>query len=191
MLVTVLTDWISVALHVDRAAWNGATGAIIALLALVTVLVAAAGIGVIRASRLVADLHDGPPGTDWFSDLVAAAELYASWLGPLKMLGVRAIRWLDRRVVNTIRKDPVIAAGGAALVFGGLLALNTLLRAGPRTGHLARCRRRGKRDVRFPGRGRRIRAVGRNRSPGGGDTAADHRCGRDRVHRRTGRSCLS
>jgi hypothetical protein len=131
MLVTVLTDWISVALHVDRAAWNGATGAIIALLALVTLLVAAAGIGVVRASRLVGDLHDGSPGTDWFSDLVAAAELYASWLGPLKMLGVRAIRWLDRRVVNTIRKDPVIAAGGAALVFGGLLALNTLLRAGP------------------------------------------------------------
>ncbi|HEY6782591.1 MAG TPA: hypothetical protein VI296_05085 [Candidatus Dormibacteraeota bacterium] len=131
MLVTVLTDWISVVVQGDHAAWNGTTAAIIALLALVTVLVAAAALVVVRASLLVNDRRDDSTGTDWFSDLVAAAELYASWLGPLKVLGVRVIRWLDRRVVDTIRKDPVIAASAAALGFGALLALNTLLREGP------------------------------------------------------------
>jgi hypothetical protein len=130
MLLTALTDWVSVVLQVDRVAWNGTTAAIIALLGLVTALVAAAGFEVARASLLVNDLRDGSLGMDWFSDLVAAAELYASWLGPLKIVGVRVIRWLDRRVVDTIRKDPVIAASGAALAFGALLALNTLLREG-------------------------------------------------------------
>lgn len=131
MLVTVLTDWISVAVQADRTSWNGTTTTIIALLALVTGLVGAAVLMVVRVSLLVNDLRDDSTGTDWFSDLVAAAELYASWLGPLKALGVRVIRWLDRRVVDTIRKDPVIAASAAALGFGALLALNTLLREGP------------------------------------------------------------
>ncbi len=131
MLITVLTDWTSVALQVGRATWNGTTAATIVVLALVSVLVLAAGVMHLRATRLVRDLRDGSRGTDWFTDLVAAAELSANWLGPLKVLGVRAIRWLDRRVVGTIRRDPVIAACGAGVAFGVLLALNTLLREGP------------------------------------------------------------
>src|ERR1019366_864594 len=130
MLITVGTDWTSVALQVDQHTWNGTTPPVIVGLAVVTALAVAAGIAQLRAWRLVRDLRDGAPGTDWFSDLVAAAELYAGWLGPLKVLAVRIIRWLDRRVVGAIRKDPVIAAGGPAVAFGLLLALNTLLREG-------------------------------------------------------------
>jgi hypothetical protein len=130
MVVTVGADWTSVVLQVDRATWNGTTAPVIVGLAVVTALAVAAGIAQVRAWRLVRDLRDGAPGTDWFSDLVTAAELYAGWLGPLKVLAVRIIRWLDRRVVGAIRKDPVIAAGGAAVAFGLLLALNTLLREG-------------------------------------------------------------
>ncbi len=130
MLITVVADWISVALQVDRATWNGTTPPVIVLLALVTALVLAAGAAHLHARRLVRDLRDAAPRTDWFSDLVAAAELYSSRLGPLKVLTVRIVRVIDRRVVGTIRKDPVIAAGCAALAFGLLLALNTLLREG-------------------------------------------------------------
>ncbi|HVC41596.1 MAG TPA: hypothetical protein VND54_06430 [Candidatus Saccharimonadales bacterium] len=131
MLLTVLSDWISVALQVDRATWNAATATTLALLAAVTALVIAAGVVHVRASRLIRGLGDGSHVSDWFSDLVAAAELSASWLGPLKLLGVRLIGWVDRRVVGAIRRDPVISASGAALAFGLLLALNTLLREGP------------------------------------------------------------
>lgn len=131
MLITVGTDWTSVALQVDQPTWNGTTPPVIVGLAVVTALAVAAGIAQLRAWRLVRDLRrDGAPGTDWFGDLVAAAELYAGSLGPLKVLAVRIIRWLDRGVVGAIRKDPVIAAGGAAVAFGLLLALNTLLREG-------------------------------------------------------------
>jgi hypothetical protein len=131
MLVTVLADWVSIILGADRATWNNTTPATIAVLAVVTVLlIAAAGVQ-LRASQLTRGLRHGVHGPDWFSELVSAAELYASWLGPLRVIGVRVIRWIDRRLVLVIRRDPVIAAALAALAFGSLLALNTLLREGP------------------------------------------------------------
>ncbi len=131
MLLTVLSDWTSVALQGNHAHRNGTTDLDVALLALVTLLVIAAGVVDLRASRLVPALRDGSKRTDWFSDLVAAVELHAGQLGPLKMLGVRVARGLDRRVVGALRRRPVTAAVVCALLFGVVLALNTLLRAGP------------------------------------------------------------
>jgi hypothetical protein len=131
MLVTVVADWISVVLGADRGTWNATTTVVVVMLALLTALIAAAGFAHRRASRRISRLRDGVQGTDWFSDLVSAAELYASWLGPMKVIAMRLIRWLDHRVVGFIRKGPVLAATGASLAFGALLALNTLLREGP------------------------------------------------------------
>lgn len=131
MLVTVLTDWTSVALQANHAHWNGTTESDIALLAAVTLLVIAAGVVHLRASRLVRDLRDGSQRTDWFSDLVAAAELHAGRLGPFKVLGVQVTQRLDRQVFGALRRRPVTAALVCASLFGVSLALNTLLRAGP------------------------------------------------------------
>ena len=130
MLLTVLSDWTSVALQGNHAHLNGTTDVDIALLAVVTLLVIAAGAVHVRASRRVRDLHDRSRGTDWFTDLVAAVELHAGRLGPLKVLGVQAARGLDRQVVGAFRRRPVTAAVGCASLFGVVLALNTLLRAG-------------------------------------------------------------
>jgi hypothetical protein len=131
MLMTVVADWISVVLGADRATWNATTATVVVMLALLTALIVAAGLAHLSASRRISGLRDGVQGTDWFSDLVSAAELYASWLGPLKVTAIRLIRWLDHRVVDVIRKGPVVAASGASLAFGALLGLNTLLREGP------------------------------------------------------------
>jgi hypothetical protein len=130
MLLTVLSDWTSVALQGNHPHLNGTTDVDIALLAVVTALVIAAGVVHLRASRRVRDLRDRSHGTDWFTDLVAAVELHAGQLGPLRVLGVQAARGLDRKVVGALRRRPVTAAVGCASLFGVVLALNTLLRAG-------------------------------------------------------------
>ncbi len=131
MAVTVLADWVSVGLQANRANWNGITPWLVVLLAVVTVVVAPAGVLLRRAAiRMPRDAEGASPGPDWFSDVVTLAEDIAAWLGPMARLARVSIRWLNRWVVAAIRRFPIAAAAGAALAFGVLLALNTLLREG-------------------------------------------------------------
>jgi hypothetical protein len=131
MAVTVLADWVSVVLKANRAEWNGITPWLVLLLALATAVVAPAGVLVRRAAVRMPHVPGGAaPGPDWFSDVMTLAEDAAAWLGPLARLGVAAVRWVNRWVVRSIRRFPIAAASGAALAFGVLLALNTLLREG-------------------------------------------------------------
>jgi hypothetical protein len=131
MVATLSSDWISVVLQANRAAWIAGTGIMVVLLAVVSVIVGLTCIGLSRAGRVVPGVSGTPrPGTDWFSDVVALAEWCARWLGPLAGFALATIGWLDRTVVTPIRRFPIVVAAGAALAFGVLLALNTLLREG-------------------------------------------------------------
>jgi hypothetical protein len=131
MVITVLTDWISVALQGNRAAWSGVTAPLVVLLGLVTAVVLGAGILLRRAAASIPpEVRDEPAAPDWFSDVVALAHLHTRWLGPLARVARTVIDRLDRDLVTPIRRFPIAAAALAALVFGVLLALNTLLREG-------------------------------------------------------------
>ncbi len=131
MALTLLSDWISVALQANRAAWIAGTGVMIAAIAVLTVVVASAAIGVRRAGRTMPRASDDPPPvTDWLSDALLLAEWCTRWLGPAAQFAHEVIAWLDGTVVAPIRRFPIVAASGAALAFGVLLALNTLLREG-------------------------------------------------------------
>jgi hypothetical protein len=131
MIVTLASDWISVALQANRDAWIATTGVMIAVIAVLSVVVAVASFGVLRAERLMPRATRDPlPVTDWLSDVLLLAEWCTRWLAPLARLADTTIAWLDRVVVRPIRRFPIAAAAGAALAFGVLLALNTLLREG-------------------------------------------------------------
>jgi hypothetical protein len=128
---TLLAEWVSVVLQANRAEWNGITPWLVVLLALTTIAVTPAWVLLRRAAvRMPREATGASPGPDWFSDVVTLAEDIAAWLGPLARLAGAAIRWLNRWVVASIRRFPIAAAAGAALAFGVLLALNTLLREG-------------------------------------------------------------
>jgi hypothetical protein len=131
MIVTLLSDWTSVALQANRAAWIAGTGVMIAVIAVLSVVVAYGSLRVFRAGRSIPHVSDDPPPvTDWLSDVLLLAERCTRWLGPLSRFAHEVIAWLDRTVVTPIRRFPIAAAAGAALAFGVLLAFNTLLREG-------------------------------------------------------------
>jgi len=131
MAATVISDWISVVLQANRAAWDNVTAVLVVLLVVVTLAVAVGGVGLHRAARrLPRHVLPGVAGGDWFGDLIAIADWISGWLGPLARMSRRVVRFVDRRVVGAIRMHPVTAAAAAGLVFGVLLALNTLLREG-------------------------------------------------------------
>jgi hypothetical protein len=131
MIVTLVSDWTSVALQANREAWTDGTSVMITVLVVPSVVVAVASIRLLRAERLMPHATGGPrPSTDWLSDVLLLAEAWTRWLGPLARLADTAIAWFDRVIVRPIRRFPIAAAAGAALAFGVLLALNTLLREG-------------------------------------------------------------
>jgi hypothetical protein len=131
MTVTLAADWISVAVQANRENWIAGTGVMIAVIAVLSVVVASAWVGVRRAARSVPHMTGDPaPATDLLSDVLVLAEWCTRWLGPLARFAHEGIAWLDRAVVRPIRRFPLVAAVAAALAFGVLLALNTLLREG-------------------------------------------------------------
>jgi hypothetical protein len=129
--ITAASDWLSVALQANRAAWDGLTPWLIALLALLTVVAAAAAVALrLAALRLPRRTEPQSPGPDWFTDLIAFAEMVSALLGPLARIAGATVRIVNRLVVASIRRYPIAAAAAGALAFGVLLALNTLLREG-------------------------------------------------------------
>jgi hypothetical protein len=131
MIVTLVSDWISVALQANRSAWVAGTGILIGAAVVQSLLVTIACVSLLRASRLVPRVTgDQRPVTDGLSDLLVLAERCTRWFGPLARFAHAGIAWLDRAVARTIRRLPIVAAAAAALAFGVILALNTLLREG-------------------------------------------------------------
>jgi hypothetical protein len=123
-MVTLASDWLSVILRENRRAWNGTTTILITELTLLTALAAAAGWQLRRAFAAAAGpnaaMH-GIAGPDWLADALALAEWACDWLGPAGPRLARAVRWLDSRVMPSVRRHLLGTAMLAATGFAAVL----------------------------------------------------------------------
>jgi hypothetical protein len=117
-LITLLADWISVAVRSNRANWDDATGVAIGLLALTSIVVVQAAVDVRRAFSELPGSSLDAPASDWLGDFLLTAMQRSGWLGPGRRTGDRLLRWLDRQVVTLIRRHPLLTAATAAAGFG-------------------------------------------------------------------------
>lgn len=117
-LVTLGSEWVSVALHDRGRTWDGTTALLVVALAAATALAAAAARDVHRALRALRRSGQVPAEPDWLDDLVDLGEravvLLGRWRGP----GLRAVRWADRELLARVRRRPLVAVGAFSLVFG-------------------------------------------------------------------------
>jgi hypothetical protein len=120
---TLASDWISVALRVDRASWTGATAVAVAGLAAVSLAALATARALRRASRQQLPQVEGP---DWLTDMISLGKQTAR-LGPC---ATRAVLLADRYAVKAIRRRPLLVAGGLSLAFASSTAFAQGLREG-------------------------------------------------------------
>jgi hypothetical protein len=117
--LTLLTEWVSVAIGANRPQWNGATWLQVGLLAVLTLLTAWAVVGLRRVPALPRlKPAAAVPAPDWLTDVVVLAEWQSHWLGPLRRPALRALDWTDRHLLTVVRRHPLWAAAIAAAAFG-------------------------------------------------------------------------
>lgn len=120
IVIALLTDWAAVAVGANRSQWtSGATGILVALLILTTVVTGKVIADLLRAPRLPAPGAAGhPPTSDWLADMVIVAERESHWLGPLRRPALSVLAWTDRILLAGVRRHPLRAAAVAAVAFG-------------------------------------------------------------------------
>jgi len=116
VLLTLAGEWVSVALRLHAQAWTATTEALIAVLAVVTVLGVTAALALRRAGREPV-LQAARPQPDWLADAIALGEREAARLGPWRDLALAVLRWLDHEVVARVRSHPLLAAAAFSLLF--------------------------------------------------------------------------
>ncbi len=120
--VTLLSDWASVLLGAESRSWDGATGLLIALLAVLTALTIAVGLQLRQAGRCPLEHKNAPPSPDWLSDAIALGEREAERLGSRREAGLRIVRWFDRSVFTRVRRYPLLAAAAVSVLLGVAVA---------------------------------------------------------------------
>jgi hypothetical protein len=126
--LTLLAQWIAVAIRENRGQWNEATWLQIGLLAAMS----AASLAVIGELRRVglprgAGRH-GPAGPDWVADFFLFARKQGHLLGPVKTPAEALLGWGERGLAGTARRHPLWAALGACAAFGAAVGINQGLR---------------------------------------------------------------
>jgi hypothetical protein len=131
--VTVLTEWVSVAVHANGRAWSPASWLQIGFLVVETAMTAWGSMSLRSAPsvRLPAGRGDLP---DWLGDALAIAEREAPRLGTFDRLAFAGIGWARREVVIRVRRHPLWAAAICCAGFGGAVGLNQALREGYTSG---------------------------------------------------------
>jgi hypothetical protein len=120
IVAEALSAWVAVALGANRPQWTGgATGPLIALLVLCTLVTGRVIVDLLHAPGLRRpDLVDNEAASDWLADLVAVAGRESHRLGPLRGPGLAALSWVDRNLVSEVRRHPLVAAAIASALFG-------------------------------------------------------------------------
>jgi hypothetical protein len=117
--VTLGAEWLSVAAGAERELWDSATVVAVLALAVMTAVVAAAGVLVVRALRATPPAKLGP---DWWSDAATFIDEYWRAGLPLGAVVPRFAKWTIDRAARAVRGRPLATAALLAITFGGLLA---------------------------------------------------------------------
>jgi hypothetical protein len=115
-LATELGEWVAVAFGRHRAAWTLATALQVATLATLTVVTVTLLVVLRRASTAVNRSARPDAQPDWLADTVNLGLRFSWILGRRKARGDRTVRWIDRYLVNWVRRRPVAAAALLAAV---------------------------------------------------------------------------
>jgi len=132
IVVALLTDWAAVASGANHSQWTtGATGILVALLVLATVVTGKVIADLLRAPKLRGQLPAASmPASDWLGDMVTVGERESHWLGPLRGPALGVLAWIDRRLLAWVRRHPLVAATIAAAAFGLTVGGNEAIREG-------------------------------------------------------------
>ncbi len=119
IVIELLTAWAAVAVGANRSEWTGgATGVLIALLILSTIVTGKVILDLRRAPRLRhPDRAEKVQASDWLADVVTVAQRESHRLGPLRRPGLSVLSWTDRTLVSKVRRHPLVAAVVASGVF--------------------------------------------------------------------------
>jgi hypothetical protein len=120
VLATVAAAWISVAAPAQRYGSTSSTAAAFAELGVLTVALLWAGRLLWRG--LKAPVGEAA-GSDWLADVITLGERASSRLGGLSRYALAILRWTDRRIINAVRRHPLLAAAILAAALGVAVAI--------------------------------------------------------------------
>lgn len=130
-IITFGASWISVASAGRPDHWDPKTTALIAVLALETVIAIAAARSLVLASRGIADLNDRAAGPDWVDDLVLVADRASRRFGAASPLVARLVAFGDQVVASSLRTHSGRGAIILSASLGVFFAVGALLEGDP------------------------------------------------------------
>ncbi len=123
--LTLLSEWIAVAVGANQGQWDAATLVQVGLLVAMSALAGKAGVDLRRASALRLGAHAGAQATpDWLTDMVLIAKRQSHWFGPISRPALGMLSWIERRPLSAVRHHPLWAATIACFAFGFAVGVN-------------------------------------------------------------------
>jgi hypothetical protein len=128
--VTLVAQWIAVAIGENRGQWNPATWLQIGLLAAMSTA-SLVVVGELRRIGLPRDAGQrGPASPDWIADFFVFARKQGHLLGPIRTPTAALLGWSERSLAGIARRHPLWTALGICAAFGAAVGINQGLREG-------------------------------------------------------------
>lgn len=115
VLVMVTSAWISVALPAQRFSWTGSTVTALCDLAVLSAASLWTGTLLWRAFRVPIG---EAAGADWLADVIVLGERVSSRFDVLRPHAPAVLRWIDHRIINGLRRHPLLTAAILSVVIG-------------------------------------------------------------------------
>ena len=109
----------------DDSTWSNTTNALIAALAIATIVAIRAVVLAQRAGAVSRE-WDSPPGPDALADALTLGRQWAEHLGPLAPPALAPLTWLEARIAPWVRRHALAAAALASPAFGAALCVVTV-----------------------------------------------------------------
>ena len=121
VLVMVASAWTSVAFPAQRYSWTGSTVTAFCDLAVLSVASPWTGNLLWRAFRVPIG---EAAGADWPTDVIALGERVSSRFDVLRPHAPAVLRWIDHRIINGLRRHPLITVAIVSVAFGIAVAIS-------------------------------------------------------------------
>jgi hypothetical protein len=121
VLVMVASAWISVALPVQRFSWTGSTVTAFCDLAVLSVASLWTGNLLWRAFRVPIGQA---AGADWLADVITLGERVSNRFDVLRPHAPSVLRWVHHRIINGLRRHPLLTAAILSVVLGIAVAIS-------------------------------------------------------------------